>query len=390
MNSSTLSSRSCGLQRAPSCGIIQATASINLNLGQTKFPADGEQAAMREKITGPADWRGPAMEGSSRWMYHLDDADVAEIDAALRNAKAEGATLADLCPDDFPLPRFSDQLRRMGEEIENGCGLFLFRGLPTDRYDKNDLRLMYWGLGLHVGTAVSQSKRGDFLGDVRDLGTGLDGPEFRGYTSSGELTYHCDAADVTGLFCLHPAKIGGLSRIVSAVAVHNQILETRPDLLEVLYQPYYWSMQGNERPGEPAYYTQPIFAVFKGAFASRYTRTHIRSAEMMADLPGLTPEQAEALTLIDEICARPEFHLTIMFEPGDIQFLNNHLTLHTRTAFEDHADPARKRHLLRLWLSVPNSRALDPGFAPFYRDVSAGAVRGGHPGHGDEPVFTTI
>ena len=274
-------------------------------------------------------------------------------------------------------------------ELEDGRGLKLFRGFPTGKFTTDELRLIYWGIGLHVGTAVSQSSRNDYLGDVRDIGTGLDGPEFRGYTSSGELTYHCDAADITGLFCLHPAKIGGLSRIVSAVAIHNEIFQTRPDLLDVLYQSYYWSMQGNELPGEPAYYTQPIFAVHDGYFACRYTRTHIRSAEMMTHLPGLTSEQSEALNLIDEICTRPEFQLTMMFEPGDIQFLNNHLTLHTRTAFEDYPEAEKKRHLLRLWLSLSNGRPLSESFKPFYRNTSMGAARGGFPGVG-EPQFTTI
>ena len=79
----------------------------------------------------------------------------------------------------------------------------------------------------------------------------------------------------------------------------------------------------------------------------------------------------------------------MMFEPGDIQFLNNHLTLHTRTAFTDWDDTDQKRHLLRLWLSPPNSRQLAPGFEPFFTDISAGARRGGFPGHDGAPVFIT-
>lgn len=214
-----------------------------------------------------------------------------------------------------------------------------------------------------------------------------------GYTSNGELTYHCDAADVTGLFCLHPAMHGGLSRIASSAAIHDELLRRRPDLLALLYEPIWWSMQGNELPGVAPFYTQPIFAVQDGHFACRYTRTHIRSAELEAEsnpnIPSLSAAQVEALALIGEIAAQPQFHLTMMFEPGDMQFLNNHLTLHTRTAFEDFPEPERKRHMLRLWLSLPNGRPLAESFRPFFRDVGAGAVRGGFPGVG-EPQFTTL
>jgi len=343
----------------------------------------------RTPLSGPDVWMGETAQSSDAWVHHFSDAEIAEIDAAYQHARAAGATLASLTRDAFPLSDVGKVLADVQHELEDGWGLYLLRGIPVERYSKDDLRFIYWGMGLHLGMAVSQSKRGDVLGDVRDLGTGLDGPKFRGYTSAGELTYHADAADVTGLFCLQPAKRGGLSRIVSTSAIHNEILRSRPDLLEVLYQPYYWSFQGNELPGTPPHYEQPVFTMHKGRFAARYTRTHMRSAQMMEHLPKMTEAQAEALDLIDELCARPEFQLTMMFQPGDIQFLNNHLMLHMRTEFEDFPEPEKRRHLMRLWLSLPNGRELSPAFEPFYRDTRAGVVRGGHPGHDDEIVFET-
>ena len=348
-----------------------------------------DRGCIVEQVCCNADWLGKDIEKSKAWIHLMSEIEIVEIQAALARSNAKFSELGKLNINNFPLPRFSKVLADMRVELEEGRGLKLLRGLPTARFSKDELRIIFWGLGLHLGTAVSQSNRNDYLGDVRDLGTGLDGPKFRGYTSNGELTYHVDAADITGLFCLRSAKEGGLSRIVSSVAVHNEIQRTRPDLLEILYQPFPWSMQGNELPGTPGFYTQPIFGSQDGFFACRYTRTHIRSAELNPRIQDLTATQHEALNLIDEISARPDFHLTMMFEPGDMQFLNNHLTLHTRTAFNDFSNQDQKRHLLRLWLSLPNGRPLSDGFKPFYRDVSAGAVRGGFPGVG-EPKFTTI
>ena len=338
---------------------------------------------MIEKAIGPANWRRCDLQNSETWVYILNDAEKTEVRSTLARVIKRNVALKDMTLDDFKLPLLAPVLNNLRDELEDGLGLKLLRGFPVKGLNTDHLRAMYWGIGLHIGTAVSQSKRNDYLGDVRDIGTAHDGPNFRGYTSNGKLSYHVDAADVTGLFCLRPAKKGGLSRIVSSLAVHDEILKRRPDLLETLYEPYWWSMQGNELPGAEGFYTQPIFGIEQGYFACRYTRTHIHSAELNPDLPNLSAAQNSALDLFDEICARPDFHVTMMFEPGDMQFLNNHLTLHTRTAFEDFKSVGQKRHLMRLWLSPPNSRPLSNGFIPFYRNVAAGAVRGGFPGQGD-------
>lgn len=334
-------------------------------------------------------WKGNNIQDSSQWIYNFTSTDIKEIESAMLATKKSCLSLKELNKQNFLLPSFAHKIKKMLNEIEDGLGLYLFRGFPVSKYDKDDLRRIFWGIGLHCGKAVSQSKKGDVLGDVKDLETPLDGPEFRGYTSSGKLSYHSDAADVTALFCLHPAKKGGLSRIVSLVAIHNQIVEERPDLLVTLYHPYHWGRQGNELPNQSPYYTQPIFSNHLGKFAGRYTRTHIRTAELGGITPPLTQIQSEALLKIDEICDRPEFQLTMMFEAGDIQFLNNHITLHTRTAYEDYKDESRRRHLLRLWFSPPNSRPLSDGFKPFFCDVGAGAVRGGFPSHENNIVFQT-
>ena len=188
---------------------------------------------MRQPIEDESTWLGPDIQNSDRWRHQLSVEDVEEIAAALGTAKDAGASIENLSKETFPLRGFAGRINVMLDELEDGLGLYLFRGFPALDYSKEDLRLIYWGIGLYCGQSVSQSKRGDVLGDVRDIGTPLDGPEFRGYTSNGELTYHSDAADVTALFCLRAAKQGGLSRIVSLSYVHNEILRTRPDLLEV-------------------------------------------------------------------------------------------------------------------------------------------------------------
>jgi hypothetical protein len=188
---------------------------------------------------------------------------------------------------------------------------------------------------------------------------------------------------------LRTAMSGGLSILASSVAIHNEIARTRPDLLEVLYQPFWWSWQGQEPPGEKPYYAEPIFTFYNGKFACRYVRSVILSGQRFPDVPRMTPAQEEAMALLDTLGGSEEFHFATMFQPGEIQLLSNHTVLHARTAFEDYPEEDRKRHLLRTWLSVPNSRELSPAFRTIYRDTCAGAVRGGYPSRTGQHVYET-
>jgi len=337
----------------------------------------------------PAEWRGPELLARTDWLHTLTPEEVAEIEQALAAARAAGVTLDAIDRRTFPLARFPALVERVRDRLENGPGLFVIRGFPSERYAAADLRMIYWALGKYLGTAVTQSAEGDVLGDVRDMKVDLSGPKGRGYKTNAELEYHTDSCDVVALFVLRTAKAGGRSMIASSVAIHNEIARRRPDLLEVLYQPFTWSLQSQHTTGGPAYYRQPIFTMHEGQFACRYIRTHIRSAQRFPEVPRLTDAQVEAIALLDEIAADPAVHFSMMFEPGDIQILNNHVTLHARTEFEDWEEPDRKRHLLRMWLSMPTTRALSPELGFIYQDRRAGAVRGGFPSRTGRIVYET-
>ena len=342
-------------------------------------------------VKGLADWRAKDMADTSQWIINLTADQIAVIGQAIRTTKASGATLATLTKESFPLPGFEPLFAEVLERVENGRGVVVVRGLPALDYDKDDLRMIYWGLGLYVGVAVSQSSKGDLLGDVMNFGQDPKTSTGRGYMSSQKLGFHCDTSDIVALMVLRTAKTGGLSKICSSVAIRNEIARTRPDLLEVLYQPFYWSWKGQEPEGELPYYHQPIYSEHDGKFSSRDIKTHVFSAhEDNPELPPLSEKQKEAMALINELAESPDFHFSMMFEPGDIQFLNNHVTLHSRTAFEDFPEPERKRHLLRMWLSPPNSRELSPSMGAIYRDQSSGAVRGGFPSRTGRHSFETV
>ncbi len=342
-------------------------------------------------IDGPANWMAADMADQREWVINLSPAQISALDRATRDAIAAGETLATLTRENFRLDGFSDLFADVLQRLEDGRGVAVVRGLPALGYTKDELRLMYWGIGKHAGMAVSQSSKGDLLGDVRDFGADTFSSTGRGYMSKQYLGFHSDTSDVVALMVLRPAKEGGLSKIASSLAIRNEIARTRPDYLEVLYQPFYWSWKGQEAKGECPYYQQPIYTEHNGKFSSRYVKTHILAApEDFPELPQLTDVQLEAMAMIDTLANDERFHFSMMFEPGDIQFLNNHVTMHSRTGFEDYEEEDRKRHLLRMWLSMPNTRELSPAMHAIYQNQTGGAVRGGFPSRTGTHSFETV
>ena len=255
--------------------------------------------------------------------------------------------------------------RRLGiarEFLEDGKGIYQLRGIRVEGRTKSELRLLYWGLGLHIGTAISQSKDGDILGDVRNVGVDIHSPQGRGYKSNQRLNFHTNSADVVGLFVLNVAMRGGQSKVVSSVTVHNEIARLRPDLLEVLYRPFYWSWNQQEPAGASPYYQQPIFSrCRRQVFVPVHAWTHRQCPTFSRSAAADVRSRSMPSILLDQVCNDESLHVAYDFKPGDIQLLNNHICLHARTAFEDYPEHDRRRHLLRMWLSVPNSRAAQPG-----------------------------
>lgn len=327
-------------------------------------------------IRGPSVWTGEELRKVSDWIRPFDDAELAEIDAAVRAFEASGLDPLDITPENFPLPRMRAAVDAIADELEHGRGMILLRGLPST-YSAQQLKLAYWGLGVHLGVPVSQSPRGEFLQDVKDYGESVELTKSRGSRTTRELPFHADRCDVVGLLCVRPAASGGASRVVSATAIHNAVLERADGLIDQFYADFHQSRQGEEPPGESPFFPQPIFNVHEGRFTGQFSPAYIRFAQMIPGCPPLTDRQKEALevfgALADELC------LDMDFRPGDIQLLNNHVAYHARTAFKDHADPASKRLLLRLWLAVPNSRPLPASYAITWGCTEGGSVRGGVP-----------
>ena len=310
---------------------------------------------MKQAITGPAAWKGADMAGDTSWLHHLSAPVLATLDAALAHVQAQGLKFPDFGKEDFPIGDWAQQLHAYSDELENGRGFLVLRGLPVERYSEAQIQILYYGIGLHMGVPVRQNPKGDLLGLVMNVGD-VTKKTTRVYETNLYLPYHSDPSDVVGLLCIRKAKQGGLSSLVSVAAIYNEILQKHPEYLGLYYRTWYFSHLCEDQPS-----LSPIFSHNDGKLSCRYLRQYIELGHEIRNLP-LSKVEIEALDLFDEIMHREDFRLDMMLEPGDLQFANNYAVLHSRNEFEDHGVHELNRKMLRLWVKMPNARTLAPEF----------------------------
>lgn len=312
------------------------------------------------RLDHPSVWRAADMAEPAVWTVVLSDVQRDELVAATAHARADGSDPRASDAAGFPLPSLGPEVRRWSAELAHGRGFLLVRGFPVDRLTPADAELAYLGLGTHLGTPVGQNRSGDLLTHIRDERLPEGTPDVRRYRTRLRQDFHTDGADIVGLLCLHRARSGGESRIASAGAVHNELLARRPDLLDVLYEPFFWDRQGEQQPGEDPWFELAPIHVLDGTPRFFYLGWYIRDAQRHAEVPRLTGAQLEAMELLEAIADDPAVHVEMEFRPGDVQLINNGRVLHAREAYEDDEDPAQRRHLLRLWLAAHDFRSVEP------------------------------
>ena len=314
---------------------------------------------IRQPIRRRSAWRPSDFASKDDFSVTLSAHHIAAFDRALQANRAAQRETESITRSDFALNEIADDVAAWRDEVLDGRGFVILRGFPLARYTADEIATIYWGLGVHFGRAVSQSNMGDYIGHVTDVG-GQDRRE-RAYRNSRELTLHTDRADVLGMLCLQQAMCGGLSGYSSAHTIYNEILATRPELLEPLFEGFHYHRRGEQLPGQPAVTPDkvPVLSEQDGETSVVFLRNYIDMGAEELNQP-LSPLQLEALDLFEAVADRDDIKLTFMLEPGEAVFFNNCVLLHNRTSFEDYPEPARKRHLLRLWLMLDGIRPLTP------------------------------
>jgi hypothetical protein len=310
------------------------------------------------------EWTSADVADEAVWTELFDDAEQAELDAALRHALERSDDVLDLGRDDFPLPTLQHRLLRIEEELVDGRGFVRLRGIDRRAYSQAEMEILYWGIGTHLGLPWAQNKHGHVLGDVTDQDKAVDDPTARGNELGGiALPFHCDGSDLVGLLCLENGRSGGLSAVANSVRIHNQLVAERPDLAAALYEELPYDFRGEQPPGGKPYYLVPVFTEWEDRLFVRCIPPYIWASQRHPDAPRLTDEQREALTAVVRMADDPTNHVTMELLPGDMQFINNYHVLHGRTAYADDREAGQVRHLKRLWLETTVLTSRPPYFA---------------------------
>ena len=327
-------------------------------------------------LAGPQVWYGSEMSARSDWIRPLRPAEIAEFEAAVKRLDASGIDIAAIGPKDLNAPGLQGLVDEIRAFVLHGRGFHLVRGIPLERWSVRQCAIAYFGLGTLLGEPVSQNAMGHILGHVKDIGADYARPEHRGYQTAARLAYHCDSSDIVGLLCLKPAKAGGKSSIVSSWTLFNEMLHRHPDLLPALLQPVYRDRRGEVPDGAEPWYAVPVFSPMPdGGLVATYVRSAMLKAQRFPEVPRLTPQLIAACDAMDALAQEPAIHLDMDFQPGDMQFVSNHWIMHSRTAYEDFAEPEQRRHLFRLWLACSDG----PALPEVYTRVWQGATANGRP-----------
>jgi hypothetical protein len=323
---------------------------MNVSAGETAHPAPGPLGSYLESRTSA--WMGKRMTGSPVWKEQLSEAEVDEFRALVASGLPAGKTLDQLNAEDLPLPTMSARIAKWREEIDIERGFLLVQRLPVEEWTEVQATIAYMAICTHLGKLRVQNSRGTIIGHVRDEGVPMDinNPKIRINETNNKIRFHVDFGDVVGLLCLHNVANGGISRIVSSHTVIAELLRRRPDLEETLFEPIPFDALDMKDATGQSWRDVPICRWRRGDLRVSFQADTIDTAQQRGEAPKLTEKQADMVRLIEEIAEDPQFHLDMYFEVGELQFINNNHTLHSRTAWEDGDDSTRRRHLLRAWI----------------------------------------
>jgi hypothetical protein len=321
-------------------------------------------------------WHGSEIDFDRDVRVSIDLTDLARAAESLLAAGHEATSIG---REDMPLDSARAVIDEVRRRLTAGPGMVIldgFAGLPVELAE-----LVFWRLGLELGTPLSQSVMGERIGHVIDH-TDVD-PDARAYRRSERLTPHTDPADFLAFLCLHSAAEGGDNVLASSMTVHELMRRDDPDLLERLWRGYRYHRFGEQGIGDDPItpYRVPVFSEVDGLVSCTYVRQYIEIAAAEEPSCGLDDLDHAALDEFERLATDPEHAARFRLEAGEVLLANNFTVLHARDDFRDEPG-APRRHLVRLWLQAHDPRPVvaetsiyvggpgipaQPGRTPSYR-----------------------
>ena len=309
---------------------------------------------LTDRVSDERAWRASSIDDTTAWHYSLSEECLSSFKRIIRDAQRQPGPITEISRPAALPNGCSECLQPALEALNSGRGFAIVERVPIEQYQVEEALSMYWLIGQFLGTPIVQNIEGTLLYDVRDTGQHVaQGARFS--VTNAESSFHNDNSfgellpDLVGLLCLHTAKSGGQSQLISGYALHNELLENHPDILKTLYQLFCFDRRGQFKAGESPTSQFPIFQWSRGELTLRYLHYYIQVGYEQAG-KRLTADQKKALEVVEGLLRRPDFRVEFNLQPGQMLFTNNRWILHNRTAFEDYPDPEHRRHYVRLWL----------------------------------------
>lgn len=306
----------------------------------------GPAAEEFPRASDSAAWTPTDLGRSPGWLHDFTPNELTEL------AELSGTALRGEPPSASQRSFLAWQMARTGRELQSGLGFRILRGLPVEELTEQEAAATFMALSRRLGEPMEQS-RGVTLAHVR--ADEDNNPHGLGFRAAGALPFHADLEDVIGFLCLRPARCGGARRFASAATVYNILAADYPEHLRVLTRPLHVALQ-EPHPDHGHRWTRlPFVSVRDGVFNACAWPVHIKRARRLAGVPELTGAQNRALEVFNEVA--DQVAVSLELRPGDVEYFNNHVVLHSRTPF---AGDGSERHLLRVWLSMTDFRPLHP------------------------------
>ena len=308
---------------------------------------------IHDDIPPPIAWRASSLPGKAG-QFPLPQTVLDELRQTVEVLRVNPLPLLALRPDDFSLTASRQFMAAVRQELDEGVGFAIVDRLPIDDVEQEEAKALYWLLGALMSRPVAQKWNGTMIYDVHDTGQ-QPGNGVRPDLTNVEQNFHTDnsynhcAPHYVALLCLQRAKSGGMSELVSFATAHNELRRAAPALLARLYGPFWFDRQREHAPDDPRTVRHAMFENHAGRLVARLSRYQVLNGYQLAG-ESLDTLGAQALDALESIMSGAGTGLDFWFEPGQMQWVNNRLIGHRRTAFTDWPEPERRRRLVRLWL----------------------------------------
>ena len=307
---------------------------------------------MDQNFSGPKAWITEELSEAD-WKIKFTKKALEEIRSMTDRISANPLPIHLREPGEFEIPELRRIFSKAKIILDQGCGFCVIERMPMEEIRVEELVGCYWILSQLIGRTVAQKWDGTMIYDVTDTGQSFS-YGVRGSYTNVELFFHNDNAfgislpEYVGLFCKNSALKGGSNRFCSIYSVHNRMLENHPRQLERLYRPMLFDRQKEHADGAAKMTWAPFFYCNEDQLKARVNISLVHKGYKLAKKE-MDDELKDALESLAQVFSSPDLWIEDPLERGQLQFLNNLELVHFRSHFNDHEDPACKRHLYRTW-----------------------------------------